>query len=85
MTFGLLGEEKSQRTKHPRICPNIGRFSEARTTDFGGGGEVSITIVRKSLGVHKFLSAKFGFTPPPPKKRPQIRQTCTNQWKILKI
>ena len=31
----------------------------------------------------KFLSAKFGFTPPP--KGPKMRKNCTNQKKILEI
>ena len=33
----------------------------------------------------KFLSAKFGVTPPPPRKGPKMRKNCTNQYKILKI
>ena len=32
----------------------------------------------------KFLSAKFGFTPPP-RKGPKLRKNCTNQYKILKL
>ena len=33
----------------------------------------------------KFLSAKFVFTPPPPRKGPKMRKNCTNRYKILKI
>ena len=39
---------------------------------------------QKSPGVHKFLSAKFGFPPPPP-KRARNEENCTNLYKILKI
>ena len=29
----------------------------------------------------KFLSVKFGFAPPPARKRPKMRKNCTNQYK----
>ena len=40
----------------------------------------------RKVGVStKFLSAKFSFTPPPPRKGPKMTKNCTNQEKILKI
>ena len=32
-----------------------------------------------------FSAAKFGLTPPPPKKKAKMRKNCTNQQKILKL
>ena len=42
--------------------------------------------IRKVWVSIKFLSAKFGFTTPPPQKKgPKMKKNCTNQKKILKI
>ena len=35
-----------------------------------------LSTLQKSLGVHKFLSAKLGFTPPPPKRAQNEEKLC---------